>query len=192
MLGGDLPAVAAAALTGGQAALSEFTLRVGQPGRARCWPRPRPESADALERLGGEGGFRGQARRRPGPDPPRRRRRVDLHPQPRRRHRPAARGRRGHAGATGDRPDRRRRGDRAARRRASAPLPGHRVAVRPWRGRAQRPQLDVAAARAAQPLSVFFFDILHLDGVDLLDAPTRDRACRRSTRSCRRNSASTG
>ena len=31
------------------------------------------------------------------------------------------------------------------------------------------------AARAAQPLSVFFFDILHRDGTDLLDAPTTDR-----------------
>ncbi len=35
--------------------------------------------------------------------------------------------------------------------------------------------VDVAAARAAQPLSVFFFDILHRDGVDLLDAPTSER-----------------
>ena len=35
--------------------------------------------------------------------------------------------------------------------------------------------VDVAAALAAQPLSVFFFDILHRDGVDLLDAPTTDR-----------------
>jgi DNA ligase-1 len=35
--------------------------------------------------------------------------------------------------------------------------------------------VDVAAAVAAQPLSVFFFDILHRDGVDLLDAPTTDR-----------------
>ena len=33
----------------------------------------------------------------------------------------------------------------------------------------------MAAARAAQPLSVFFFDILHRDGVDLLDAPTTER-----------------
>ncbi len=31
MLGGDLPAVAAAALTGGEAALVQFTLKVGQP-----------------------------------------------------------------------------------------------------------------------------------------------------------------
>ncbi|WP_415624040.1 ATP-dependent DNA ligase, partial [Mycobacterium intermedium] len=35
--------------------------------------------------------------------------------------------------------------------------------------------VDVAAAHAAQPLSVFFFDILHHDGVDLLDAPTTER-----------------
>ncbi|MGB9224098.1 ATP-dependent DNA ligase, partial [Mycobacterium sp.] len=35
--------------------------------------------------------------------------------------------------------------------------------------------VDVAAARAAQPLSVFFFDILHRDGLDLLDAPTTER-----------------
>ena len=36
--------------------------------------------------------------------------------------------------------------------------------------------VDVAAARTAQPLSVFFFDILHRDGIDLLDAPTSERA----------------
>ena len=34
---------------------------------------------------------------------------------------------------------------------------------------------DVAAARIAQPLSVFFFDLLHLDGVDLLDLPATQR-----------------
>nr|MDP9165788.1 ATP-dependent DNA ligase [Actinomycetota bacterium] len=34
---------------------------------------------------------------------------------------------------------------------------------------------DVAAARAAQPLSVFVFDLLHLDGADLLDLPTSER-----------------
>ena len=39
--------------------------------------------------------------------------------------------------------------------------------------------VDVASKKsravAAQPLSVFFFDILHRDGVDLLDAPTTER-----------------
>jgi DNA ligase-1 len=34
---------------------------------------------------------------------------------------------------------------------------------------------NVDAARAAQPLSVFFFDVLHLDGADLLDLPTAER-----------------
>jgi DNA ligase-1 len=34
---------------------------------------------------------------------------------------------------------------------------------------------DVEAARAAQSLSVFFFDLLHLDGADLLDLPTTER-----------------
>ena len=34
---------------------------------------------------------------------------------------------------------------------------------------------DVEGARATQPLSVFFFDLLHLDGADLLDLPTSER-----------------
>ncbi len=34
----------------------------------------------------------------------------------------------------------------------------------------------MAAASAAQPLSVFFFDILHRDGIDLIDAPASERA----------------
>jgi DNA ligase-1 len=34
---------------------------------------------------------------------------------------------------------------------------------------------EVAAARAAQPLSVFFFDVLHIDGVDVLDLPATER-----------------
>jgi DNA ligase 1 len=36
--------------------------------------------------------------------------------------------------------------------------------------------VDVEAARTTQPLSVFFFDILHLDGADLLDAPNSERS----------------
>jgi DNA ligase-1 len=35
--------------------------------------------------------------------------------------------------------------------------------------------VDVAAASTAQPLHVFLFDVLHVDGADLLDAPTEDR-----------------
>jgi DNA ligase 1 len=35
--------------------------------------------------------------------------------------------------------------------------------------------VDIAAARELQPLSVFVFDLLHLDGDDLLDRPTSER-----------------
>jgi DNA ligase-1 len=35
--------------------------------------------------------------------------------------------------------------------------------------------VDIDAARQSQPLSVFVFDLLHLDGEDLLDRPTSDR-----------------
>jgi DNA ligase-1 len=35
--------------------------------------------------------------------------------------------------------------------------------------------VDIAAASAAQPLSLFVFDLLHLDGEDLLDCPTSER-----------------
>jgi DNA ligase-1 len=36
-------------------------------------------------------------------------------------------------------------------------------------------KLDVEAARAELPLSVFFFDILHRDGEDFIDRPARER-----------------
>jgi DNA ligase-1 len=36
--------------------------------------------------------------------------------------------------------------------------------------------LDVAAMRETLPLSAFFFDVIHLDGEDLLDRPARERA----------------
>jgi DNA ligase-1 len=61
---------------------------------------------------------------------------------------------------------------------------GEAIALRPD-GRPHRFQVtasrfgrtaDITAARAAQPLSVFYFDIIHLDGVDLLDAPGIERA----------------
>jgi DNA ligase-1 len=35
--------------------------------------------------------------------------------------------------------------------------------------------VDIAAARESQPLSVFVFDLLHVDGEDLLDWPTGER-----------------
>ena len=52
MLGGDLPAVAAAALSGGAVALQAFTLRVGQPVGPML-AQTATSVADALERHGG-------------------------------------------------------------------------------------------------------------------------------------------
>jgi DNA ligase-1 len=37
-------------------------------------------------------------------------------------------------------------------------------------------RVDVTAARAAAPLSTYVFDVLHVDGEDVLDRPGRDRA----------------
>jgi DNA ligase-1 len=39
-------------------------------------------------------------------------------------------------------------------------------------------RVDVARLRAEVPLSTFFFDVLHLDGEDLIDRPARDRFTR--------------
>ncbi|RDH79472.1 ATP-dependent DNA ligase [Mycolicibacterium moriokaense] len=175
MLGGALPAVAAAALTGGEAALSEFTLQVGRP----VGPMLAQTAAgvgEALEKLGGEAVFEAKLDGA----------RVQIH-------------------RAGDDVSiyTRSLDDVTARLpevvQAMLALPvsnliadGEAIALRPD-GRPHRFQVtasrfgrgggrgardrsdDVAAARAAQPLSVFFFDLLHLDGVDLLDEPTRDR-----------------
>ena len=56
MLGGDLPAVAAAALTAGEAALEQFTLKVGQPVGPML-AQTATGVADALERLSGTAVF---------------------------------------------------------------------------------------------------------------------------------------
>ncbi|HXL62793.1 MAG TPA: ATP-dependent DNA ligase, partial [Mycobacterium sp.] len=56
MLGGDLPAVAAAALTDGEAALDQLTLRVGRPVGPML-AQTATGVGDALERLGGTAVF---------------------------------------------------------------------------------------------------------------------------------------
>jgi DNA ligase 1 len=56
MLGGDLPAAAAAGLTGGTVALDAFTLRVGRPVGPML-AQTAAGVAEALETLGGEGVF---------------------------------------------------------------------------------------------------------------------------------------
>jgi DNA ligase-1 len=166
MLGGDLPAVAAAALTGGAPALDEFTLRVGRPVGPML-AQTATGVDDALERLGGEAVFEAKLDGA----------RVQIH-------------------RSGDDVTvyTRSLDDVTARLpevvTAARALPvtdliadGEAIALRPD-GRPHRFQVtasrfgrsvDIAAALAAQPLSVFFFDFLHLDGVDLLDEPTHRR-----------------
>jgi DNA ligase-1 len=166
MLGGALPAVAAAGLTGDAAALDAFTLQVGRP----VGPMLAQTAAgvgEALEKLGGTGVFEAKLDGA----------RVQIH-------------------RAGDQVTvyTRSLDDVTARLpevvEATLALPireliadGEAIALRPD-GRPQAFQVtasrfgrsvDVAAARAAQPLSVFFFDILHRDGIDLLDAPTSER-----------------
>ncbi|MCA2240824.1 MULTISPECIES: ATP-dependent DNA ligase [Mycobacterium] len=166
MLGGDLPAVAAAALSGEPAALEAFTLRVGRPVGPML-AQTTPSVAEAIERHGGRAIFEAKLDGA----------RVQIH-------------------RAGDQVTvyTRSLDDVTARLpevvEATLVLPvddliadGEAIALRPD-NRPQRFQVtasrfgrsvDVAAAVAAQPLSVFFFDILHRDGVDLLDAPTTDR-----------------
>ncbi len=175
MLVGDLPAVAAAALTGGDGALSEFTLRVGQPVGPML-AQTATGVGEALERLGGEAVFEAKLDGA----------RVQIH-------------------RSGDDVSiyTRSLDDVTARLpevvEATLGLPvndliadGEAIALRPdgrphrfqvtasrfgrGGGRATKDRsVDIAAARTAQPLSVFFFDVLHLDGTDLLDEPARDR-----------------
>lgn len=166
MLGGDLPAVAASALTGGADALGDFTLTVGRPVGPML-AQTATGVADALERLSGDAIFEAKLDGA----------RVQIH-------------------RSGDDVTvyTRSLDDVTARLPevvdAALALPvssliadGEAIALRPD-NRPHRFQVtasrfgkstDVAAARAAQPLSVFFFDILHLDGVDLLDEPTHAR-----------------
>ena len=166
MLAGDLPAVAVAALTGGAGALGEFTLRVGRPVGPML-AQTATDVTDALDRLSGTAIFEAKLDGA----------RLQIH----------------------------RDGDEVALYTRSlddvtARLPevvdatlslpvtsliadGEAIALRPD-GRPHRFQVtasrfgrsvDVAAARGAQQLSVFFFDVLHRDGEDLLDLPASER-----------------
>ncbi len=166
MLGGDLPGVAAAALGGGAAALDAFALRVGRPVGPML-AQTATGVADALERHGGTTIFEAKLDGA----------RVQIH-------------------RTGDEVTvyTRSLDDVTARLpevvEATLALPvrdliadGEAIALRPdnsphpFQVTASRfgRSVDVSAARAAQTLSVFFFDILHRDGTDLLDAPTTER-----------------
>jgi ATP-dependent DNA ligase I len=166
MLGGDLPAVAASALSGSAAALDAFTLRVGR-AVGPMLAQTATSVADAIERHGGPTIFEAKLDGA----------RVQIH-------------------RAGDQVTvyTRSLDDVTARLpevvEATLALPvtdliadGEAIALRPD-NRPHRFQVtasrfgrsvDVDAALATQRLSVFFFDILHRDGVDLLDAPTTDR-----------------
>jgi DNA ligase-1 len=167
MLGGDLPAVATAALMLGAAALAEFRLQVGRPVGPML-AQTATGVADALERLGGAAVFEAKLDGA----------RVQIH-------------RDGDAVSVFTRS----LDDVTARLpevvAATLALPvrtliadGEAIALRPdnrphkFQVTASRfgRSVDIDAARAVQPLSVFFFDVLHRDGVDLLDAPGEERA----------------
>jgi DNA ligase 1 len=166
MLGGDLPAVAAAALTGDEAALDQFTLKVGRPVGPMLAQNATGVS-EALERLGGTAVFEAKLDGA----------RVQIH-------------------RTGDAVSIYTRSlDEVTERlpevvEATLALPvtdliadAEAIALRPD-GRPHRFQVtasrfgrsvDIAKARELQPLSVFVFDLLQLDGEDLLDRPASER-----------------
>ncbi|HZC74270.1 MAG TPA: ATP-dependent DNA ligase [Jatrophihabitans sp.] len=167
MLGGDLPGVAAAALSRGASALAEYRLRVGRPVGPML-AQTASNVADALERLGGRAVFEAKLDGA----------RVQIH-----------RDRDQVAVYTRSLDDVTARLPEVVKATLALPVStliadGEAIALRPDR----RPHkfqvtasrfgrsVDIAAARSAQPLSVFFFDVLHCDSVDLLDAPGEERA----------------
>jgi DNA ligase 1 len=167
MLGGDLPAVAADALSRGADALAAYRLLVGRPVGPML-AQTATGVADALERLGGEAVFEAKLDGA----------RVQIHRD-----------------GTDVSIYTRSLDDVTARLpevvEATLVLPvttliadGEAIALRPD-GRPHKFQVtasrfgrsvDIEAARDVQPLSVFYFDLLHVDGSDLLDAPLVERA----------------
>jgi DNA ligase-1 len=166
MLSGNLPAVAAEVLSGGRPTLDQFTLEVGRPVGPML-AQTATGVADALEKLGGTAIFEAKLDGA----------RVQIH----------------RAGDTVS-VYTRSLDDITARLPevvdATLALPvttliadAESIALRPD-GRPHRFQItasrfgrtaDVDDARATQPLSTFFFDLLHLDGADLLDLPASER-----------------
>ena len=149
------------AITAGEDGLRAIGLELFVPC-CRCWPRPARASPRRWRDLTGAGGV--QARRAAGADPPSRRRGPDLLPQPQRHHRRAARDRRGHPLSPAGRPGgARRRGAGDERRRA---------------GGFQDTMSQIDADAPPEGVVTFLFDLLHLDGADLLDTPLAERSAR--------------
>ncbi len=167
MLGGDLPSVAAVALTGGAGALEAFRLQVGRPVGPML-AQTAADVGDAITRLGGEAVFEAKLDGA----------RVQVH----KNGRDVAIFTRSLDDVTARLPE-------VVEATRALPVDtlvadGEAIALRPD-NRPHRFQVtasrfgrsvDIEAARAAQPLSVFLFDVLHRDGVDLLDAPGEERA----------------
>ena len=159
MLAGGTVPIARAAFEG-EAALGEFGLEVGRPVLPML-ASSAPDVAAAMAKAGGGAvADRHQARRHPHPGAQVRRRRADRHPLPRRDHRPAAGG---------------------GRRRPRAPgrrlvLDGEALALaddgrpRPFQETASR-----TAMESGVHVTPYFFDLLHLDGTNLLDRPGTER-----------------
>ncbi|TAL26138.1 MAG: ATP-dependent DNA ligase, partial [Frankiales bacterium] len=159
-LHGSLPHVASAALTGGSAALSAFSLQVGR-GLAPMLASPATDLDDAWERLGGRAAVDWKLDGI----------RVQVH-------------RDGHEVLVLTRS----LDDVTARLpevvAAARALPAERVVLdgealavdadgrpRPFQETASR-----AASRSGIALTAWYFDLLHVDGRDLLDAPLAERA----------------
>ena len=159
MLRGDLGAVAAVALAGGD--LAQFRLEVGRPIAPMLASTAPDVAGRAREDRAGRG--RVEARRRADPGPPRGRRRRDLHAHARRRDAAVPEVVEAALGAAGDR-----RSCSTARRSRCARTGG--------RTRSRSRLRGSRAARASIPLTPMFFDLLQLDGEDLLDRPGSERA----------------
>ncbi|MGI8677679.1 MAG: ATP-dependent DNA ligase [Jatrophihabitans sp.] len=167
MLGGALPSVAAAVLAGGADALADFTLQVGRPVGPML-AQTASGVQDALDRLGGAAVFEAKLDGA----------RVQIH----RDGENVSVFTRSLDDVTARLPE----VVQAARALPATSLiaDAEAIALRPdnrphkFQVTASRfgRSVEIAAARSAQSLSVFFFDLLHLDGVDLLDLSGEDRA----------------
>jgi DNA ligase-1 len=166
MLGGDLPTVAAAALSGGASALQAFALRVGRP-ISPMLAQTATSVDDALARLGGRALFEAKLDGA----------RVQIH----RNDEDVSIFTRTLDDVTVRLPEI----VAAVRALPVARLvaDGEAIALRPdgrphpFQVTASRfgKSVDIDDARARQPLHAFIFDVLHVDGTDLLDAPTEER-----------------
>ncbi|MFZ0834350.1 MAG: ATP-dependent DNA ligase [Mycobacterium sp.] len=162
MLAGDLPAVAAAALTGGADALGDFTLRVGRPVGPML-AQTATDVADALERLGGTALFETKLDGA----------RLQIH----RDGRDVALYTRSLDDVTARLPE---VVDAALALPvrsliADAEAIALRPDGRPYRFQVTASRFGRSEAAGAERLSVFFFDVLHRDGEDLLDLPMTER-----------------